>query len=67
MTALTLAEYPFIALGAMVFVIPFYFLVGFAINAGKFFYYYLFIFLNMALFTFLGQVCSYLTLRDSFK
>lgn len=56
-TAFTLSEYPFLALGAMIFVIPFYFLVGFALNAGKFFFYYLFIFLDMGLFTFLGQVC----------
>jgi ABC-type multidrug transport system permease subunit len=56
-SAFTFVEYPFIALAAMVFVVPFYFLVGFAINAGKFFFYYLFIFLDMGLFTFLGQVC----------
>ena len=61
-TAFTLTEYPFIALGAMIFVIAFYFLVGFAIHAGKFFFYYLFIFLNMGLFTFLGQVCCDSTL-----
>jgi ABC-2 type transporter len=55
--AFTISEYPFIALGAMIFVICFYFLVGFAINAGKFFFYYLFIFLATGLFTFMGQVC----------
>jgi ABC-type multidrug transport system permease subunit len=56
-TSLTLTEYPFITLATLVFVIPFYFLVGFASDAGKFFFYCLFIFLNIGLFTFIGQVC----------
>jgi ABC-type multidrug transport system permease subunit len=33
--AFTISEYPFIALGAMIFVICFYFLVGFAISFGR--------------------------------
>lgn len=55
--AFTWAEIPFILLAAMVFVIPFYFLCGFALDAGKFFLYYLFIVLDICLFTFNGQVC----------
>lgn len=54
--AFTWAEIPFILLAALVFVVPFYFLLGFALNAGKFFFYYLFIVLDIALFTFTGQV-----------
>lgn len=54
--AFTWAEVPFILLAAMVFVVPFYFLLGFAVNAGKFFIYFLFIALNIGLFTFNGQM-----------
>lgn len=56
--AFTWAEIPFILLAAMVFVVPFYFLCGFALDAGKFFLYYLFIVLTIGLFTFNGQVGS---------
>ena len=49
----------------MVFVVPFYFLCGFALDAGKFFLYYLFIFLNMSLFTFTGQVRLSLIFRNT--
>lgn len=62
--AFTWAEIPFILLAALVFVIPFYFLCGFAIDAGKFFLYYLFIVLDIALFTFNGQMMMSL-FRDS--
>lgn len=54
--AFTLSEIPFILLSSMLFVLPFYFMVGFANEAYKFWLYYLFITLNMGLFTFLGQV-----------
>jgi len=57
--AFTWAEVPFILLAAAVFVVPFYFLCGFALDAGKFFLYYLFIVLNIGLFTFNGQVSIY--------
>lgn len=53
--AFTLVEVPFIILASMVFVILWYFTVGFAVNAGKFFLYFLFMFLSLAVFTFLGQ------------
>lgn len=53
--AFTLVEIPFLILASMVFVVLWYFTVGFAMNAGKFFLYCLFMFLSLAVFTFLGQ------------
>lgn len=53
--AWTLAELPFICFSAMVFVVCFYFLVGLSTLAYKFFLYYLFVALNGAMWTFLGQ------------
>jgi hypothetical protein len=54
--ALTVAEIPFIVLSSIVFVAIFYFMLGFAVAADKFFLYYLFFTLYLAAFTFLGQV-----------
>lgn len=62
--AFTWAETPFILLGAMIFVVPFYFLCGFALDAGKFFWYYFFMALTIGLFTFNGQMMMSL-FRDS--
>jgi len=53
--AFTLVEVPFILLAAMVFVLLWYFTVGFAVDAGKFFLYYLFTVFGLAIFTFFGQ------------
>mmetsp|Transcript_14711 Transcript_14711/g.22140 ORF Transcript_14711/g.22140 Transcript_14711/m.22140 type:complete len:537 (+) Transcript_14711:2-1612(+) len=53
--AFTLVEIPFLILASMVFVVLWYFTVGFAMNAGKFLLYWLFMFLSLAVFTFLGQ------------
>jgi hypothetical protein len=52
----TVAEVPFVMLASMIFCVCFYFLVGFAAEAGKFFWYYLFMTLNLGLFTSAGQV-----------
>lgn len=62
--AFTWAEIPFILLAAMVFVVPFYFLCGLALDAGKFWFYYLFIVLDIGLFTFNGQMMMSI-FRDS--
>jgi ABC-type multidrug transport system permease subunit len=62
--AFTLAEIPFILLSSMLFVVIFYFMVGFAVDAAKFFLFYLFFTLNMACFTFIGQMLMALN-RDS--
>lgn len=63
--AFTWAEIPFILLAAAVFVVPFYFLCGLALDAGKFFLYYLFIVLDIGLFTFNGQVRIFLEIRHA--
>jgi len=62
--AFTLAEIPFIMLSSMIFVLIFYFMMGFETVAYKFFLYYLFFTANMAIFTFIGQMLIAL-LRDS--
>lgn len=64
LTAFSVAEFPFIFLAAMVFCVCFYFLVGFSLLAYKFFLYFLFFMLNIASFTFLGQMMVALV-RDS--
>jgi len=64
LVAVTLAEIPFIMLASMVFVVIFYFMLGFADDAAKFFLYYLFFTLNMGAFTFLGQMLVALS-RDA--
>jgi ABC-type multidrug transport system ATPase subunit/ABC-type multidrug transport system permease subunit len=53
--AFTIVEVPFILLSSMVFCLLWYFTVGFAFDAGKFFLYYLFMTFGLAVFTFLGQ------------
>lgn len=62
--AFTVAEFPFILLCSMLFVSIFYFMVGFAVDATKFFYFWFFIFLTMGIFTFFGQMLVSLT-RDA--
>ena len=62
--AFTFAEIPFICWAAMAFVVIFYFMVGFAAEAAKFFTYYLFFTLTLATFTYLGQMLTAL-LRDA--
>lgn len=64
MRAFTLAELPFIFTAATVFTLPFYFIMGFAIEADHFFWFYLYVFLTLGLFTFLGHMLVSL-LRDS--
>lgn len=60
----TFAELPFILLVSVVFVVLFYFIMGFAMNAEKFFMFYLFFTLSQMVFTFMGQMFSSL-MRDS--
>lgn len=62
--AFTLAEVPFIITGATVFVVTFYFIMGFAVEADKFFIFYIFCMLSFAAFTFNGQMFVAL-FRDS--
>jgi len=50
------SELPFILLVGMIFSVCFYFPLGFVAVAYNFFYFYLFITLNVALWTFLGQM-----------
>jgi ABC-type multidrug transport system permease subunit len=54
--AYTLAELPFLIGTCFLYTTIFYFVIGFAPEATKFFLYYLFMFLAMALFTYLGQM-----------
>eukprot|EP00804_Cyclotella_cryptica_P013018 CCRYP_002341-RD/>CCRYP_002341-RD protein AED:0.11 eAED:0.11 QI:152/1/1/1/0.88/0.94/18/731/1289 len=53
--AFFLCELPFIALASLVFCCLWYFTVGFIVEAGKFFWYYLFMTLSLATYTFAGQ------------
>jgi len=53
--AFTVSEIPFIVVSGMIFLVCFYFLLGFSLLAYKFFLYYMFFTLNMAFWTFLGQ------------
>ena len=62
--AFTIAEIPFILLAALVFVLIWYFMAGFNIDAAKFFLYYLFTVFGLAVFTFFGQAFMAL-FRDS--
>jgi len=55
-TAFTLAELPFLIGTCFLYVTIFYFMVGFAAEASKYFFYFLFMFLCMSLFTYLGQM-----------
>lgn len=54
--AYTATEIPFLVGTCFLYVTIFYFMIGFAAEAGKYFYYYFFMFLCMANFTFLGQM-----------
>lgn len=62
--AFTISEVPFIILSSFIYVTLFYFMIGFAVNAAKFFMFWFFMFLCMANFTFLGQMFVALT-RDA--
>mmetsp|Transcript_5811 Transcript_5811/g.16301 ORF Transcript_5811/g.16301 Transcript_5811/m.16301 type:complete len:1475 (+) Transcript_5811:148-4572(+) len=62
--AYTAAEYPFLAVSSAFFVLPFYFLMGFELDAEKFFLFYCFTFLSFNTFTFSGQMFMSLV-RDS--
>lgn len=62
--AFTLAEIPFTFASATMFVIPFYFMMGFANDAEKFFTFYFIIILGFSMFTFIGQMLVSL-LRDA--
>jgi ABC-type multidrug transport system permease subunit len=54
--AFTVAELPFIFLASSIFVSIFYYMMGFAADAAKFFLFYFFFFMTMGSFTFLGQM-----------
>lgn len=62
--AFTFCELPFVFLTSTMYVIPFYFIMGFDVDAGKFFLFYLFVTLGFCSFTFLGQMFVSL-LRDA--
>lgn len=53
--AFFLCEVPFIALASMVFCCLWYFTVGFALDAAKFFWYFLFMTFSLATYTYMGQ------------
>lgn len=63
-TAFTSAEIPFIVFAAFLFCVVFYFLMGFDIEAEKFFLFFLFVALGLGTFTFLGHMLA-LVFRDS--
>mmetsp|Transcript_19324 Transcript_19324/g.36086 ORF Transcript_19324/g.36086 Transcript_19324/m.36086 type:complete len:437 (-) Transcript_19324:3403-4713(-) len=54
--AFTAAEVPFLVLSCFLYVTIFYFMLGFAVDKGKFFFYYLFMLLCMANFTYIGHM-----------
>ena len=54
--AFTLAEIPFLIGTSLLYTTIFYFLLGFAKDAEKYFFYYLFMLLCMSLFTYTGQM-----------
>jgi ABC-type multidrug transport system permease subunit len=56
--AITVVELPYIAAGSILFVIPFYFLVGFVNDAGLFFLFLLMHFINSITFSSIGQFMS---------
>lgn len=55
-TAFTLAEIPFLLGTSLLYTTIFYFMIGFAADAEKFFFYYLFMLLCMSLFTYIGHM-----------
>jgi ABC-type multidrug transport system permease subunit len=62
--AFTLAELPFLFMVTTGFSVIFYFLLGFALNAAKFFIFFAFLFMGVTVFTFMGQMLV-ACLRDS--
>mmetsp|Transcript_27588 Transcript_27588/g.66312 ORF Transcript_27588/g.66312 Transcript_27588/m.66312 type:complete len:915 (-) Transcript_27588:593-3337(-) len=54
--AFTAAELPFLIGTCFTYTTIFYFMLGFAADAGKFFFYYLFMWLCMSCFTYFGQM-----------
>jgi ABC-type multidrug transport system ATPase subunit len=54
--AYTLAELPFLFVTCFLYTTIFYFMIGFAVDAAKYFMYFLFMFLCMCLFTYFGQM-----------
>lgn len=60
----TLSEVPFFLTAGMIFTVCFYFLMGFAIEADKFFLFYFFYTFAVGNFSFLGQMLVAL-FRDS--
>ena len=62
--AFSFAEIPFIIWASVVFVVVFYFMIGFSPEAAKFLTYLLFFALTLATFTYLGQMLTAL-LRDA--
>lgn len=62
--AFTLAELPFLLAVTTFFSVIFYFILGFAMDAGKFFIFFAFVFMGVTTFTFLGQMLV-ATFRDS--
>lgn len=62
--AFTLSELPFVLLASTVFILLFYFLMGLANDAAKFFWFWAFLFCALATFTFTGQTLMAL-LKDS--
>ena len=56
-----LVEIPYIAVSSLVFTVPFYFLIGFEADAAKFFIYYLFFALMVALAVYVGAMLVVLT------
>ena len=54
--AFTVAEFPFLVGTCFLYVTIFYFMIGFAVDAAKYFFYYLFMFFCMAIFTYSGHM-----------
>ena len=54
--AFTAAELPFLIGTCFTYTTIFYFMLGFAVDAGKFFFYYLFMWLCMSCFTYFGHM-----------
>lgn len=62
--AFTFCEIPFVFLASTIFVMLFYWIMGFRAEAGPFFLFYLFFTLTLGAFSFIGQMLSSL-FRDS--
>lgn len=62
--AFSVAELPFMIASSFLFTLPFYWIMGFAADAGKFFLFYVFTYLGFNVFTYSGQMLISL-LRDS--